>query len=52
MLIVVLLWIIGLVCLGFSIFFYKKYKATRKTTNFVFLLLLIVLSLMLLQAAI
>lgn len=52
MLILVLLWAIVLVCLGFSIFFYMRYKTTRRKTYFVFSLLLIGLFLMLIQVAI
>lgn len=52
MLIVILLWVIALVCLGFSIFFYKKYKSTTERKYLVLFLLLVVLFLMSIQVAI
>lgn len=52
MLISISLLVIALVCLGFSIFFYKKYKATKEIKFLIIFLLLIGLFLTFLQAGI
>ena len=51
MLIVILLGVIGLVCLGFSIFLYKKYKENRKLQTFIFFCILLVIALNLIVIA-
>lgn len=52
MVIPISLLVVALVCLGFSIFFYKKYKATRKITFLIYFFLLIGLFLTLFQVGI
>jgi len=51
MLIPILLGAIGLVCLGFSIFLYRRYKENHKFQIFIFFMFLLLTSLYLIMMA-